>query len=88
MDYDFSTGASQAFGNNQLLRGSKYCIFNGDVNQDAVIDLSDIVPVYNDAGNFVTGYKVTDTNGDNITDLSDVLIANNNSVGFVTLVRP
>lgn len=93
MNYTFFFNISSAYGSNmKLIDGlpdiDKYGIFSGDVNQDGFINLSDVVDIYNDAGNFITGYKVTDTNGDDITDLSDILIANNNSIGFVTLVRP
>ena len=90
-NYDFSNASSQAFGNNiKPIDASpvRFADFSGDVNQDGFINLTDVVGIYNDAGNFVTGYKVTDVNGDSITDLSDVIIANNNSVGFVTVVRP
>lgn len=90
-NYDFSNASSQAFGNNMKpidASPERFAVFSGDVNQDGFINLTDVVGIYNDAGNFVTGYKVTDVNGDSITDLSDIIIANNNSVGFVTLVRP
>ena len=90
-NYDFSNASSQAFGNNiKPIDASpvRFADFSGDVNQDGFINLTDVVGIYNDAGNFVTGYKVTDVNGDSITDLSDIIIANNNSVGFVTVVRP
>jgi len=89
--YNFSNASSQTFGNNIKQTDSsplRYAVFSGDVNQDGFINLADVINIYNDAGNFVTGYKVTDVNGDNITDLSDVIIANNNSVGFVTVVKP
>ena len=91
VSYDFSNASTQAFGNNMKQVDAspvRFADFSGDVNQDGFINLADVIAIYNDAGNFVTGYKVTDTNGDNITDLSDVLIANNNSVGFVALVKP
>jgi len=53
-----------------------------------LIDLSDVLQVYNDASLFNSGYIVTDINGDNISDLSDVLITSNNSNNFVSVVRP
>ena len=89
--YNFSNASSQTFGNNIKQVDTsplRFAVFSGDVNHDGFINLADVVGIYNDAGNFVTGYKVTDVNGDSITDLSDVIIANNNSVGFVTVVRP
>lgn len=91
VSYDFSNASTQAFGNNMKQVDAspvRFADFSGDVNQDGFINLADVITIYNDAGNFVTGYKVTDVNGDNISDLSDVIIANNNSVGFVTLVKP
>jgi len=90
-NYDFSNALSQAFGNNIKQVDTsplRFAVFSGDVNHDGFINLADVVGIYNDAGNFVTGYKVTDVNGDSITDLSDVIISNNNSVGFVTVIRP
>lgn len=88
LSYDFTTAASQAFGNNQMLRGDKYCIFNGDVNQDNAVDLTDIVSVFNDAGTFVSGYVNTDLTGNMFVDLSDITIAYNNSANFVHAIRP
>ncbi|MEO8209679.1 MAG: hypothetical protein ABI840_03890, partial [bacterium] len=54
--YDFTTSPSKAFGNNQILEGTKYCIYNGDVNQDGTIDLSDGGLIDNDVFNFGSGY--------------------------------
>ena len=91
LNYSFTTANSQAYGDNMKQADSsplRFAIYSGDVNQDGFINLADVVGIYNDAGNFVTGYKVTDVKGDSITDLSDVIISNNNSVGFVTVIRP
>ncbi|MBK8553939.1 MAG: hypothetical protein IPL53_24005 [Ignavibacteria bacterium] len=91
LNYDFTIDAAQAFGNNMSLVNAspvRFAIYSGDVNQDAVIDLTDVLQTYNDANSFITGYSVTDLTGDNLTDLADVLLAYNNSVGFVEVVRP
>ena len=88
MNYDFTIAASQAFGNNQLLKGSKYCIYNGDINHDDAVDLADIVSVFNDASIFASGYVNTDLTGNMFVDLSDITIAFNNSAVFVHLFRP
>jgi len=88
-NYDFTNSNSQAYGNNMKLIGSKYCIYSGDVNQDGFIDLFDVVPIYNDSKNFITGrYLVTDLNGDNVVDLADMTICSNNSKGFIRVRRP
>jgi len=88
-NYDFTTSNSQAFGNNLKLKGSKYCLYSGDVNQDGYITLIDVIPIYNDASSFVTGrYLSTDMNGDSIIDLTDVTICYNNSTSFIRVRRP
>ncbi len=87
--YDFTTSSSQAYGNNLKLKGSKYCLYSGDINQDGFIDLLDVVPIYNGAKNFITGnYLVTDLTGDGIVDLLDVTLCFNNSGNFIRLRRP
>lgn len=86
--YNFTTSASQAFGNNMILKGSKYCIYSGDVTQDGVIDASDASFVDNDGFNFVTGYVNTDVTGDELVDASDAAIIDNNGLNFVTVIRP
>ena len=89
--YDFSNANSQAYGNNMAQVNTspvKFALFSGDVNQDGFVELSDVVLIYNDASNFVTGYANTDVNGDNLIDLSDLLITYNNSSAFVSKVTP
>jgi hypothetical protein len=87
-NYDFTSLISQAFGNNMKLKGTRYCVYSADVNQDGIVDGSDGALVDNDAFNFVTGYVVTDVNGDFIVDGSDYLIADNNSAAFIGVIRP
>ena len=88
LSYDFTLSSNQAYGNNQILEGAKYCIFSGDVNQDGIIDGSDAAAIDNDILNFASGYLVTDVNGDKIIDASDAAIADNNILNFVQLIRP
>ena len=66
----------------------RYGMFGGDVNQDGIVDLNDVVQTYNGANVFSSGYVVTDLTGDNMTDLNDVILAYNNSAGFVAAVKP
>lgn len=84
--YDFTSALLQAYGNNLKLKGSKYCIISGDVNQDGTIDASDLSGVENDASNSQTGYISTDVNGDNFIDAGDVSIVENN-VG-ISVITP
>lgn len=87
-NYNFTDSESKAFGNNLILRESKFCIYSGDVNQDGAIDASDLSIIDNDAFNFITGFVNSDLNGDNFVDASDALIADNNASAFVTKIVP
>ena len=86
--YDFTSAASQAYGNNLLLKGTRYCIYSGDVNSDGTIDGTDNSTIDNDVNAFVTGFVLTDLNADDIVDGSDLLIADNNASNFVSVVNP
>ena len=88
LTYDFTTAASQAYGNNMILKGTEYCIYSGDVNQDDVVDGVDKGVVDNNAFNFVTGYVPADVTGDNLVDGSDAAIVDNNAFNFVTKIAP
>lgn len=87
--YDFTSTSSNAFGNNLALKGEKYCLFSGDVNQDKYINLNDIVLINNDAANFVSGsFLTTDLTGDNTVDLTDVTLCFNNASNFISVINP
>ena len=88
MSYNFSSSAGQAYGNNLKLVSGKYVIFGGDVNQDGIIDSGDMIPVDNDASNFVTGYLTTDVNGDGVVNSGDINMLNNNTSVFVAKITP
>lgn len=86
--YDFTSSANQAYGDNMIPVSGRYCIYGGDVNQNGVIDGSDLLMIVNDAASSVTGYVLTDVNGDGIVDGSDALVADNNAANFVTKITP
>lgn len=87
--YDFTNAATQAFGNNMTLKGSKYCIYSGDVNQDGIIDASDVSAIDADAFFVVTGsYVPTDLNADDVVDATDYSVCDNNAFNFVGKIVP
>lgn len=86
--YNFTTAQSQAYGNNQTIKGSKWLIYSGDSNRDEAVDISDLLLIDNDASQFLTGYLITDVNGDRFVDVSDVAIADNNAANFVGRITP
>lgn len=91
MNYNFTNLITKAYGNNMKQVDTspvRFASYNGDVNQDEVIDVGDIILIYNDLLNSASGYINTDLNGDGITDVSDLIIAYNNALNNVTVIRP
>jgi hypothetical protein len=89
INYDFTTAGTQAFGNNlKNMAAGVNVIFGGDVNQDGIIDLGDILPIGNQAAFAGTGYLPEDINGDGLVDLSDITIISNNSAQAVGTITP
>ncbi len=86
--YDFTISNSQAYGNNLIHKGSRYCIYSGDVNQDGVINAIDLSMVDNQAYNFASGYVSGDIDGNNFVDIFDLNIAEKNASNFVGRMTP
>jgi hypothetical protein len=88
LSYNFTTSQTQAFGSNLIHKGTKWCIYSGDVNQDGLVDSGDLASVDNDNSLYVTGYTVTDVNGDGIVDSGDLAITDNNNSLYVGKIVP
>jgi hypothetical protein len=93
INYDFTTAASQAYGDNLKYDGSQatvnyYVIWAGDVNQDGIVDSGDINPVDNAATAITFGYVVEDVNGDGIVDSGDMNILDNNTTSIIMSIVP
>jgi hypothetical protein len=87
--YDFTTAASQAYGDNLKDMGEgKFVIFGGDASPDGSVDALDLIAVDNDASAFTAGYLPTDVNGDGATDALDLILTDNNSSLFIAAVLP
>jgi hypothetical protein len=76
LNYDFTSAATQAYGSNMLLVGTKWCIISGDANQDGSVDALDRSACWNDRN--LSGVFVTDLNGDGVVDALDRSICWNN----------
>jgi endonuclease/exonuclease/phosphatase family metal-dependent hydrolase len=86
LTYDFTTGSNKAYGNNLKLVNGKWCLYNGDVNQDGFIDIQDLNLVYTDNIHGKTGYTSTDLNGDLFTESDDLIkVFVNNFLGIVRI---
>ncbi len=86
--YDFTTAASQAYGSNMVKKGTKWCLYSGDVDQSKFVDNNDLLRIDNDAFNFVHQYTVTDLDGTKYVDNNDLLICDNNAFNFVGSKNP
>ncbi len=85
---NFTTAANQAYGDNLIQKGTRFCAYSGDVNQDGVIDATDASDTDNDAMLFITGYVSTDVNGDGFVDGTDFAIVDNDVALYVSVMRP
>lgn len=88
VSYNFSSAASQAYGNNMKLISGKYVIYTGDVNQDGIINSADLNAVNNDALSFQAGYTQNDANGDGMIDSEDMIMLDNNSAAYIQVIKP
>jgi uncharacterized protein (TIGR02145 family) len=88
LSYDFTTADVQAYGNNLILKGGKYCIYSGDITQDGQVSFSDLIAIDNDGNNYVTGYTNTDLTGDNQVTFSDLIIVDNNNSHYISKSTP
>jgi hypothetical protein len=80
VNYDFSTAASKAYGNNMKLMGTVYAIYGGDPNQNGTVDGTDMLMIDNASHPPVLrGYFPQDLNGDGIIDGTDMVMIDNNS---------
>ena len=72
LSYDFTTAATQAYGDNMKQVGSVWVLYGGDANRDGSIDASDISVFILQFGNL--GYYGADFNGDGSVDATDIII--------------
>lgn len=87
--YNFTTAASQAYGDNQTeVAPGVWAFYSGDVVIDENLDLLDISAVETDINNFVFGYLPTDINGDGNVDLLDSPPVETNINNFVFSIHP
>jgi hypothetical protein len=84
LSYNFTDAATEAYGNNLIQKGTKFCIYGADVNQDRTIDLKDASPIQNAINNYLAGYLLpTDVTGDHQVDLKDSSVEFNNQSNYV-----
>lgn len=88
---DFMTLEDQVLAENVIQIDNtplRFAIYGGDIDQNDVVDLNDVILAFNSASNFASGYEQSDVTGDNIVDLTDVVLTFNNSTNFVHAFVP
>ncbi|HMS66333.1 MAG TPA: hypothetical protein PKD83_13905, partial [Ignavibacteria bacterium] len=91
ISYNFTNTVTQAFGSNAVQVNTspvRFAAYNGDINQDGIIDASDLSGIENDALISLSGYVNTDITGDDIVDASDISLVENNSALGVSVITP
>ena len=89
INYNFSNSATSAFGNNLKALGSgRYALYNGDINNDGIVNTLHVNSIGNDASGFMGAYLTSDLNGDGIVDALDLIQADNNAANFVSAHAP
>ncbi len=89
ISYNFTTSVNSAYGSNLKPIGiGLFAVYFGDVNQDEVIDLSDLVDMDTDLTNGTVAYVVYDLNGDGVVDLSDLVAIDENLTNGVVGINP
>jgi len=87
--YDFSTAANKAYGDNQWeVETGVFAFYAGDVNQDLAVDGFDYIDMDPDivAGN--SGYLATDVDGNGSVDAFDFLMVSPNIDAGITIQAP
>ncbi|MFZ4522815.1 MAG: BNR-repeat neuraminidase N-terminal domain-containing protein [Bacteroidales bacterium] len=88
VSYSFDTPI-KAYGNKLvLLPGGGYGIYSGDINQDGLINTTDLSLNSTGSDGFAFGYLSADVNGDGTVDSADMTIVDNNRTAGITISTP
>lgn len=90
--YNFTSSSGQAYSDNQILLNASPVLYggcSGDVDQDGIIDGTDLMYIYNDYNLYVpnTGLP-TDLNMNGIVSSADLVIADDNAIEYRIEERP
>lgn len=75
--YDFTSSNTMAYGDNLKLKGTRYCLYSGDVNSSGVVNSTDRTLIRNNVGS--VGYFRFDLDGNGVVNSSDRTIVRNNT---------
>jgi hypothetical protein len=87
--YDFSSAASSAYGNNLCNLGDgHFAIWSGDLDQDDIINFSDMTSLDSYIQQMMYGYQQGDLSGDNHSESADYSLLENNLVLNLQVSKP
>ncbi|MBK7029198.1 MAG: hypothetical protein IPH45_08275 [Bacteroidales bacterium] len=87
-NYAFDNPSKAYGGNLKHLEDGSWVIWSGDVNQDGLVNPTDMNLVYNASYGFITGYVIEDLNGDGLVDASDLILLDNNAATLIQAELP
>jgi autotransporter-associated beta strand protein len=89
LTYDFTTSASQAYGDNMKeVETGVFAFYSGDINQDNAVNGPDYTDLVTDIENTNFGELATDLNGDGVVDGSDTTTYINNTENAILASYP
>ncbi len=88
VNYDFTSAANSAYGDNLNIVSGKYVIFVGDVTQDGIIDGDDLALMDPDVILGSTGYIASDLDGGGYIDGDDLVKIDPNIIIGISTQRP
>jgi hypothetical protein len=90
LSYDFTSAANKAYGDNMKLKGTKWCIYNGEVTNNYFIEFDDLIQVYNKYLLALEdpGYYVEDVTGNGYVEFDDLMLVYNNYLAGVYSKNP
>lgn len=87
--YDFTNSAQKTLGGNAVqVATGVFAIYSGDVNQDGIINLSDLQQVDLAIPQFLSGYNKEDLNGDGVVESADYSFIENRLSIIRSVIRP
>lgn len=87
--YDFTNLASKSYGSNEVSLGDgNFAIWSGDVNQDGLINMTDLTSLESSLLSYLLGYYSQDLNGDNLVESADMSLIENNLPFSLILLKP
>ena len=80
LTYNFTTDSTKAYGNNLTLKGTKWCLFSGEVTNNYFIEYNDLIQVYNFYLLVLEnpGYYIEDVTGNGFVEYDDLVLVYNN----------